>query len=844
MQSLNGNSSNPSYGGFGTQSNPFFANDDIDENVLNNSDLDRIVINDKENNKKRDVSELRVIKKEDGVEPCHYFYEPFLASAYRVALFKNSFKENQKLYTFLKNDQNIKAPREERKKLEEQMAELSETFFNEKKWIATFSNLLIDNLKKDLPFETLFTLREASISSDHLLTYEDLKGSYEEIRSIYSEVTSIIDFQSLKPKEVLDGLLKDAINELVIECNLVKENLQKIEENKFNKAKDNKVINAKVVVNIDDELQKLRELLGQYVVAVETLKSSTEIKLLNQSFLKKDQSIIGTIIGTIITKEKKYSHLLEKFNLNVTEILTVYSLGLEEDKIAVSDFLTKFWNKTLNGSCNSIKKRILSEDINNEKFRNSIIYNVMKDKNLQNEIKDPINGIKDVTFDRSYLLKHFISKIVNEVLSKDLKNLLLEKFSKKLANKETIAFFSLERKFIMKNKNWTSLLTKEYKKHSLARFDHLFNYYTAFVNIMFNLGEIGETNHVGFKKKLVEIVAHLVEHSSIELDNFQTDNLASKAEKASIKIKNAELLKKITINPDFHRNERFIGAEKTSRTMAEQTSIRTILSLLMGIEKIEEHGEFKDMITVERSHTMPFPVLFGWLAEKMKELIDPNYNFPKNEKNEQEKHFFNKNLFEQKRLRNISHKELEDLFSKEFKSFLNLPRQELLYKSLEMTRTFFMRLFSETELLPSFMNQFADNASEWRDNDKSNYKINLSNCMKDMILKGEKIEQAQVVKVLEPYLKKTLLNVENKLENEKIEQDKVRHTPDKLSCSLFKQITFNIVKESLEMAMKRVDIDTIIHKQFLIKEIFESVNPIPYTNKEVTKEVVANLIRI
>jgi len=184
------------------------------------------------------------------------------------------------------------------------------------------------------------------------------------------------------------------------------------------------------------------------------------------------------------------------------------------------------------------------------------------------------------------------------------------------------------------------------------------------------------------------------------------------------------------------------------------------------------------------------------------------------------------------------------LFSKEFKSFLNLPRQELLYKSLEMTRTFFMRLFSETELLPSFMNQFADNASEWRDNDKSNYKINLSNCMKDMILKGEKIEQAQVVKVLEPYLKKTLLNVENKLENEKIEQDKVRHTPDKLSCSLFKQITFNIVKESLEMAMKRVDIDTIIHKQFLIKEIFESVNPIPYTNKEVTKEVVANLIRI
>ena len=847
MQSLNGNPSNPSLGGFGTQLNPFLVNDDIDENVLNISDLDMIVKNDKENNKKRDVSKLRVSEQKDGVKPHHYHYEPFVTGDCRQKIFKDSFKKNPKIYTLLKSDQNIKASRDERKNLETKIDQLSQKICSEKKWVATFSNLMFDSLKKDLPFETVFPLR--NIFNECSTTYDDLKTSYDEIRSIYSEVASIIDFQSLKTTDILKGLLKDEMDELVNKCNLVKEELQKVEANKLTKAKGSIACNAKVVVDIDDELKSLRELLDRYEKVFEKTESNIEISLINTKYFLDGSKQISEFIEK---KEKKYNCHFKRFNMDLEKILNDYSIRLEDDKKAVSDFLTTYWNRKLNGTCHSIKTRILSENINDDEFRKKIIPRLMHDTNLQNEFKKVTNEIiiireGEVIHDRSYLLKHFISKIVAQVLDRNLKNLLLEKFTKSLANKETIDFFSLERERLMESKNWTSILTKEYKNHSLARFDHLFNYYTAFVNVIYNLGELGETKHPGFKKQLMEIVAHLVEHSSIELDNFPTDAPVPTQKLAKMKYKKAELQKKITVNPDFHRNERFIGSEKNHRTEVEQTSIKKILSLLMGIEKDDENGEFKDMITVDRSHTMPFPILFGWLADKMQNLIDPSYAFPKADKENPEKYFFNKDIFKEKRSRNISHRELEVLFKKEFNSFLDLPKQELLFKSLEMTRTFFMRLFSETELLPSFMNQFADSASEWRDkaDSTSNYRTNLSNCMKDLILKGEKIEQAQVVKVLEPYMQKTLLNVENKLKNEMFDQEKIEHETNKQICSLFKQITFNLVKESLEMARKRVDLDTTIHKQFLIKEIFNKINDSKIAcHKAVTKEVLCKLIRV
>jgi len=165
----------------------------------------------------------------------------------------------------------------------------------------------------------------------------------------------------------------------------------------------------------------------------------------------------------------------------------------------------------------------------------------------------------------------------------------------------TLTFFMDQKERILpKDPSLLKTLTDEYKQHSLARFDHLFNHFTAFANVVDDLGNLGNTKYPDFKVKFREIISHLIKNSTIE-------NKGKSKDKA--------LENKKTIITNLHRAK--MGKEKIPKTDVENSLIRTQLNLTLDSQDV--------IVEVDRSHTLPFPILFAWDPKKIIEKIDEKF---------------------------------------------------------------------------------------------------------------------------------------------------------------------------------------------------------------------------
>ncbi len=747
MQSLNGNSSNPSLEGFDAKLNPTL-NEDKNRFIINDQNLDSQTNDDLDGlssisnksyirNKSRRAYDFRVTDEKNAIKAHHYYYDPFILESFRQKIFKDFFKDSAGLYGQIKNHHSIKELKNERKQIFTHLQNLT-TSLSETKCAKAFFILIQSNLEKGHALETLFP--------ENCTVPEDLKILYNEILAtgIPSELNSYMDFDSLDPKALLDKAMTNLTEKLGNEKEV-----------------------DKILLEASRDINKL---LNNYTQSLELNGLDGDNSNLNSFFVESINGVVGKCKGNFkrsATNSKALSYL-ESFTKSIDVLLKIEPK--EYDLAIVADFIKKHWDiplmveKSSNLSQSvkrnsdldkSIKDILIKVDSKNKKKSLDLILNSPSNQTDNNDL---LGSVLDILTDK-YMFVITQNKMKLNNLDRDL--------GAYTSNPNNGSIFKAHKETLLENTNLLEMLIKEYKMHSLARYDHLFNHYTAFVNVVNDLGDLGEAKHPGFKNRLKTIVSKLIENSS----------------------KNSN---ELTICPNLHRDKGIMGHEEIKRTNEENLLVKAKLNLLMGVD------EKKKVIELDRAHTLPFPSIFAWNFDKVKHFIKvevPHGDeivFGEGAKNV----LYNKDIFEQMRKRNVSHKEIEALFHEEFESLLKseYSEKQLHFKGLELIRTFFLRLFSETELLPVSMNKVADRASEWQLKG-DDYKSSLARSLKELVLMDGKIKESDTVEKLIPYLDKTVETVEAFMND-----GKKINTPERA----LNLICLSLVKETLMMAVKGV----------------------------------------
>lgn len=829
--------------------------DSSDEDLLDLfDDLDTVIVDTRAQKKAKEIFNFRVKNIEEGIKSYIYHIEPFLLKQTREKILKIDL---QHLYSEIKRDPLIEKVRVQRNELRKKLSlkekkyhvifsnllminlkavKPLETLFSPNKTIEVpidlknlyqsimdlsspyckmenivgldsltskdiVNYLLKEALKKldDACIRTQKDLSKKALTvSKNLLELPELNKLFEEYINVLGTVNDFdVKNNFVNAEAKFQKLLKKSIFKVVAKVDpLIKKddfiNLLKDEMRKFNEechAIENKRKEDKEnITRLDRNRPKLNTLLK------ERLDYLSGLKNLDEHIIKDNKIFLNRV--SLLFKEVSCNEYLSQIINEIVHALTFDLIELEKDKIELFNFLNDNWskvfewsdilvlvNKSQNQPDNQPQDGKSKTENKPQDYKPKSLKEYISSSNLSNtkDIKS-IQSFLDLicNYKNKYLSSYFLDKIIigvsNNIDTVTRVN-LLKKLEKTLNDQDVIEFFSKQKDIILKDKDWLITLAQEYKQHSLARFDHLFNYYTAFVNIIVNLGEIGEKKHIGFAQNSKDVVSSILKNASIN---------------SKIGYTNEEKKKLSTINENAHRNSKDMGYEETKRTDVENTLIRTKINIALGTENSE-------LVLVERAHTLPFPSLFSWKSDKTKEIIDDKFSTHNiaysQEKKYDDELYFNKKFFEVKMERNVSHQEMEELFKNQFEDLLlkNLSPQEFLFESLDLVKKFFLKLFSETELLPDFMNHLADHASEWLDK-SDNYKTCLAKSLEDLVAKGERINEIQVVNQLEPYLKRTLKEVHTQISKEKGDT----------SSSIFKLISFQTVEESLRIATKGV----------------------------------------
>ncbi len=727
-----------------------FMNSINDENTVNNKISSLIKkLSPTKSSQKRFVRHPAVTKdKDNAVKNHHLFIDPF-GSNPRNKTFKNQLTDNYGVHTQIKQQPYIEEIRKERASNFGVLLTLSSNLPGES-CAKTFYELMLFNLSKGYSLEILFP-PDFSFEAP-----EELKKLYNQVLTLnLDDIKNIMNFEPLV-------LIFDAF---------------KVLEERYNKVKSQ--LNKELVKGYCDLEKNLQNL---------DIKNNDHL-----SFVNEVADIISHCKNIQEKKSQDYNFFeyMDSFSTTV-HLLLSDPLKMKEDLKIVSEFIERFWikdfsvtNMTAKVSANrntDIKQSLKNcfDRIKNYNDKTKIfnlilrvnlkdpeLFNVQPKQNVGNpELNKLLKCVLEILYFKYNLLR-CDHKEKLQLLKSDLKTYVLDSNNLKF-------FIDQKERFLPKDPSLIKTLTNEYKQHSLARFDHLFNHFTAFTNVVDALGNLGNTRYPDFKVHFRQIISHLIENSTIE-------------NTAQSKDKTLEIKK--TIISDLHRET--MGKEEKPKTDAESSLIRTQLNLILNSQDF--------IVEVDRSHTLPFPILFAWDPKKIIEKIDERFaEKTENEYSLSKESYFNKDYFEQIKERNLPHRDIVKMFHEIFEENLirGYTEKQLLFKSLEMVKDFFLKLFSETELLPEFMNKSIDAVSEWKLTTNHTYKIALANGLNELIkMEGEIKESDTVVKLL-PYLAETIVKLETFYKAEKL---KLR-TP----ASAWNLVCLGLVKEAVMKSVEAV----------------------------------------
>lgn len=372
--------------------------------------------------------------------------------------------------------------------------------------------------------------------------------------------------------------------------------------------------------------------------------------------------------------------------------------------------------------------------------------------------------IKEV-FNKKFIEEDFFLKgvtdfedqpdFIKELISKDVWNeMVLESKGSLLVLKSSVnQFFADQQKQTIFF--WTQLL-KQQKRHATHRFYKLVNYYTSFVNAVFSADQIF-SEKFGKEGLLSSVVLKILEGNSLEK-------------------KTSEL----TIDLFLHRHERLMG--KFNSNDLDTTTLMNKLNYVFEIKK-------ERIVRFEKTHTLPFPSFFSWNKDKIRDkvVLVLNERVSKSDledndvsANEKQEVYLSRFFFQENHELPLSAEIIEETACSALNNVLLNEKENLgnaLFHSVKIIGNLYIKIFSEMQNLPDFINREVDGCSEWRDtfskkNDpnskkqpelENNFKKEISRSIAGLIQKKVRVDESDTCEALRIYLDKTEINIESKL---------------------------------------------------------------------------------
>lgn len=453
------------------------------------------------------------------------------------------------------------------------------------------------------------------------------------------------------------------------------------------------------------------------------------------------------------------------------------TLNYQNDNISIQKFIIKVFSNKLtannNGGLISLLKEKYSKD--DTKLLGIVSKIILEEAKKQYE-KYQKNHL--LSFD---LLKNFCIH--------SSKNGIISEISNELIKKNSISFMKDNTPVLEKHKiKCLDFILKEQKKHLITRFNNLVNYYTTFVNTINTLGNMAESFQPGGKNRVNELVNEILENSYFENEKRVTKN------------------KKLMIVDTMAKTQ--MGTEKQKFLKDDVTKGVNILNFFLNSTSQEK----QNIRTFERAHTLPFPTCFAWNSES---IVNYLKKYAANFNKKYGEIFYNKLFFKKLIEQDIDSKTIEESLNKEFANCFEKYKpsndlNEFIFQTLEIVHYFFLKLFSETEYLPDFINEI-DNTCEWN-RSKDYYQKTLATALKKLLEKQNECTKDNVIEELAHYFTET--------QKEVVEFYKKFQKEENSGVRQMKMIGLYQVEEALRTALH-----THSNKD-TIKKIFSSAMPV------------------
>lgn len=295
-------------------------------------------------------------------------------------------------------------------------------------------------------------------------------------------------------------------------------------------------------------------------------------------------------------------------------------------------------------------------------------------------------------------------------------------------------------------------LLKEQKQHSLARFCQLSDKYEGFVRHAKMIEQVAEKMHKGAGAAVRETLCEILQHS-----HYLPESIGLKTK--TLQGKEGPSRKPLTVKNNHHQPH-IMGHEKDGHYQPSDTrnaihKVNTVMQLY------GTHGQVKDL---QRAHTFPFPAMFNWKSTRVREIlaeqgikIEEDFRAPSR--------FITLDFFKAGQ-HGKNAELLDNLFKKELKQIKDAVLNDVnkfVYSALLLLKSYYLMSFSETELVPDFINSQLDTLSEWADSATNYYSKTLALAIVEL-LKKDVITKKDVALVLKPYSEGALKRIKTKMD--------------------------------------------------------------------------------
>lgn len=335
-------------------------------------------------------------------------------------------------------------------------------------------------------------------------------------------------------------------------------------------------------------------------------------------------------------------------------------------------------------------------------------------------------------------------------------------------------------------------ILKEQKQHAMARFCQLVVNYENFIRHAKIIEDRAEALEKGLGQKVRSSISEIIEHSHYSSVKKEIKQLAGKDDEASqIKLAQLQGIEAKTTVADTHHKKVFMGYQKEDHFKEDE--------IQHAVHKVNQvlhlHGTAEEVIQFSHAHTFPFPAMFNWKLEKMKEILNA-HGIAVEADFEPEIRYISSSFFQTFK-QGMDPDTFDQAFKLELEKILVDVKQvpsKFILSALDLLKRYHFRVFSETELVPDFINSVLDKLSEWSTN-KGDYKQSIASNLSVLIKEHE--------------------SAENRLLQEKVSQ-RLSEFKDQVIIEIGKQMQkLDKEEESIFNLVKRIGTIQIHQAQFL-----------------------------